>query len=189
MPRLLHICILLSLIPAYVHLNMYTHNPAHRSILLSYYAYTHLPPSSRTLMLGLKYNYISQYILLPLLYEPAVPCYSLMLFLTCTCMYVHVHVCMYVHTYEFPVSLFVFVSYVYSFFHTGLYILCLAHCVLRVLFHIHNHFCSSKKKKIIIIIIRKEKKICVCTHVTVPIAVHIALPMFIYPLSKHINLT
>jgi len=147
MPRLLHICILLSLIPAYVHLNMYTHNPAHRSILLSYYAYTHLPPSSRTLMLGLKYNYISQYILLPLLYEPAVPCYSLMLFLTCTCMYVHVHVCMYVHTYEFPVSLFVFVSYVYSFFHTGLYILCLAHCVLRVLFHIHNHFCSSKKKK------------------------------------------
>ena len=98
---LLPICIFISLIPAYVNLNMYIHNPALRSILLYSYTYTHLPPSSRTLMLAQKYTYICQYILLPLFIGT---CSSLIFSRTCTCMYVHVHVCMYVCTYEFPVS-------------------------------------------------------------------------------------
>jgi len=51
----------------------------------------------------------------------------------------------------------------------------LAHCVLCVLFHIHEHFCFSKTN-------------WKCTHVTVPIAVHIALSMFTYSLSGYLSL-
>ena len=51
----------------------------------------------------------------------------------------------------------------------------LAHCVLCVLFHIHEHFCISKAN-------------WKCTHVTVPIAVHIALSMFTYSLSGYLSL-
>ena len=69
MPRLLPICIFVSLTPAYVNLNMYTHNPAHRAIFLYYYTYTHLPPSSRTLMLVYKHTCICQNILLLLFFR------------------------------------------------------------------------------------------------------------------------
>ena len=67
MPRLLPICKFVTLMPAYVNLNMYALNPAHRAILLYYYTYTHLPPSSCTLMLVSKHTCICQYIVLLLL--------------------------------------------------------------------------------------------------------------------------
>jgi len=50
-----------------LNVNMYAHNPAHRAILIYYYTYTHLPPSSRTLLLVSKHTYMCQYILLLLL--------------------------------------------------------------------------------------------------------------------------
>jgi len=85
------ICIFISLIPAYVCLHMYTHNPADIFRFLYCYTYTHLPPTSRTLMLASKYTYISQYILLPLLYEPVVPlCFLLRV---CVRMYMCTYVC------------------------------------------------------------------------------------------------
>jgi len=137
LPRPLPICIFLSLIPAYVHLNMYKHNPAHRSILLYYYTYMHLPPSSRTLMLASKHTYICQYILLSLLYEPVLP----------LCFFLRVCVCMYMCTYVCTCVLmnclyFVCVCFVCVFFlsYRAVY-LCLAHCVLCVILHIFITSC------------------------------------------------
>jgi len=145
MPRLLPICIFLSLVPAYVHLNMYTHIPAHRSILLSYYAYTHLPASSRTLMLAFKYTYISQYILRPLLYEPVVPlCFLLVFVYVCTCAHMYIRAYLWIPC----ILICVCVVCVFLLSYWAVY-LCLVHCILCVLFHINKHFCFSKvgKKK------------------------------------------
>jgi len=76
------------------------------------------------------------------------------------------YMCTYVCTCVLMISLYpvcVCVVCVFFFSYRAVY-LCLAHCVLCVLFHIHDYF-SLKNWK--------------CTHVTVPIAVHITLPMFI----------
>jgi len=85
------ICIFISLLPAYVYLNMYTHNPAHMSIFIYWSTYTHLPPSSRTLLLVSKYTYMSLCIPLPLLCELV---FSLCFLLrVCLCMYMCTYIC------------------------------------------------------------------------------------------------
>ena len=97
-------------------------------------------------------------------------------------MYVYVCTCarMYVRVYLWiPCNLFVLVSCVYSFFPTGLYI-----CVWRPA---SCAFCSI----FITTFVFQNIYIYIywiCTHATVPIAVHIALPMFIYSLSCYLSL-
>jgi len=104
---------------------------------------------------------------------------SLMFSLMCMCMYVHVHVCMYVYTYEFPVSC-----------------LCLCRmCILSFLpgcisvFGALRLVCSIAYSQPLLFFETKQiNKNCIYTHFTVPIAVHIALPMFIYSFSGYISL-
>jgi len=174
MPRLLRICKLLSLIPAYVYLNMYTHNPAHMSIFLDCYTYTHLPPSSPSLMLAPNiHTYLNSYFC---------PFYRDLFFTyVFSYVYVYVYTCsrMYVRVYLWiPCILFVFVSCVYSFFPTGLYI-----CVWRPASCVFCFICITT-----FVFQKNEYIYWICTHVTVPIAVHIALPMFIYSLSCYLSL-
>jgi len=147
MPRLLPICIFLSLIPAYVNLSMYTHNPAHRSIFLHYYTYTHrdlLPPHVHLCLPPNIHTYVNT-CFCPFyrnLFFPYVFSYVYVYVCTCARMYVHVYLWI-------PCILFVFVSYVYSFFPTGLYTCawCTVSCVFYSIFIITCFLQNRIKQK------------------------------------------
>jgi len=94
-----------------------THNPAHVPRLLPIYIFiSHLPPTSRTLMLASKYTYIFQYILLPLLFEPLVP--------LCVLIRVNSCVCVSQHVYAFPSSSI----FIHTYRHPHMYVLCSVLC-------------------------------------------------------------
>ena len=82
-----------------------THNPAQRPRLLPIYIFiSHLPPTSHTLLHVSKYTFISQYILLLLLYEPLVPLRCLLRVNSCVCVITHVYAIpsssIFIHTYR-----------------------------------------------------------------------------------------
>jgi len=95
-----------------------TYNPTHVFRLLHIYIFiSHLPPPSRTLLVASKYTYISQYILLPLLYEPLVP--------LCFVLRVNSCVCVSKHVYTFPSSSI----FIHTYHHLHMNSLCSVLCV------------------------------------------------------------
>ena len=101
--------------------------------------------------------------------------FPLMFSLTCMCMYVNVLVCMYVCAYKFPVScLWLCRMCIVSFLPGWISIFGASRLVCSVPYSWTLLFCEKKKWK--------------CIHVTVPVAVHIVLSMFIYSLSSYLSL-
>ena len=75
-------------------------------LLPIYIFISHLPPTSRALLLVSKYTNIFQYILLPLLFEPLVPLCVLLPVNSCVCVSKHVYAfpssSIFIHTYCHP---------------------------------------------------------------------------------------
>jgi len=118
-----------------------THNPAHMPRLLPICIFiSHLPPTSRTLMLASNIHTYLNTSFCPFYTNLLFPyVFSYVYVYVCTCARMHVRVYLWI-----PCILFVFVPYVYSFFPTGLYICvwrtasCVFYCIFTTTFVFRN---------------------------------------------------
>ena len=142
-----------------------THNPVHITRLLPICIFiSHLPTTSRTLVITSKYTYISQYILLPLLYEPLVPLSFLLCVNSCVCVSKNV--------YTFPSSSI----FIHTYRHIHMYDLC------SVLFL--SFFLSILIT--IFFFLSSVSKIFIDTYVPVPIHVRTTC-LYAYPLFLSVS--